>query len=109
MELGIEVRREANVCVMTLTGEVDVYTAPRLKERLAEEVDGGCEHIVVDLAGVEFMDSSGLGALVSGLRRIKERDGTIRLASARDAIVKVFRITGLDKVFPMFEQVDDAL
>jgi anti-sigma B factor antagonist len=109
MELGIEVRHEGDACVMTLTGEVDVYTAPRLKTRLGEEIEDGCTHIVVDLAGVEFMDSSGLGSLVSGLRRIKERDGTIRLAAARDSIVKVFRITGLDKVFPMFEQVDDAL
>lgn len=109
MELDIQVRREGPVCVMSLAGEVDVYTAPDFKRQLAEAIDGGCEHVVVDLSAVEFMDSSGLGALVSGLSRIKERDGTIRIAAARETILKVFKITGLDRVFPLYDEVGQAL
>lgn len=109
MDLDIAIRDQDDVCVMSLSGEVDVYTAPGLKQRLADAIDGGCSHVVVDLARVGFMDSSGLGALVSGLKRIKERDGTIRLACAGEQVLKVFRITGLDKVFPIFDTVDDAL
>jgi anti-sigma B factor antagonist len=109
MELDISIRTEGDVCVMSVAGEVDVYSAPDLKARLAEAIDDGCAHVVVDLASVDFMDSSGLGALVSGLRRIKERDGTIRLAAPREPILKVFKITGLDKVFPVFPGVEEAL
>ena len=109
MELRITLHDEGDVCVMKLSGEVDVYTAPEFKARLTESIDQGCSHVVVDLGAVEFMDSSGLGALVSGLRRIKERDGTIRLAGAREPILKVFGITGLDRVFPLFDSVEDAL
>ena len=109
MELEITVKHEGDVCIMSLVGEVDVYTSPGLKRDLVEAIDKGCVHAIVDLSKVEFMDSSGLGALVSGLRRIKERSGSIKLAGPREQILKVFRVTGLDKVFPIFETVEDAL
>ena len=102
MELDITAERDEGVCSLTLSGEVDVYTAPKLKEVLVEEIESGCSRIVVDLDGVGFIDSSGLGVLVGGLRRAKERDGAIRLVCSRDNVLKIFRITGLDKVFPIF-------
>jgi len=108
MELDINVNQSDGVCDFTLTGEVDVYTAPQLKERLVEAIDGGCVDIVVDLEGVGFIDSSGLGVLVGGLRRAKERSGAIRLVCTRDNILKIFRITGLDKVFPIFDTLEQA-
>jgi anti-sigma B factor antagonist len=109
MDLDIATRDEGGICVMSVSGEVDVYTAPMFKQRLVDVIDGGCTHVVVDLSRVGFMDSSGLGTLVSGLKRIKERDGTISLARVGEQVLKVFRITGLDKVFPIFDAVDDAL
>jgi anti-sigma B factor antagonist len=87
---------------------VDVYTSPRLKQELADAVEAGCTDVVVDLEGVNFIDSSGLGVLVSGLRRVKERSGTMRLVCTKDGILKIFRITGLDKVFPIFASADEA-
>lgn len=107
LEIRSEVRKDS--CVLSLDGEVDVYTAPRLKEAIVEQVDSGCANIIVDLEGVGFIDSSGLGVLVSGLRRAKEKDGTIRLVCTRDTVLKIFRITGLDKVFPVFSGLDEAL
>lgn len=108
MELDITVDRSDSMCVIALSGEVDVYTAPQLKERLVESIDGGCVNILVDMESVGFIDSSGLGVLVGGLRRVKESGGVIRLVCTRDNILKIFRITGLDKVFPIFDTVEHA-
>lgn len=108
MELEITTERTDGVCVMALAGEVDIYTAPRLKESLVEHIESGCVDILVDLERVGFIDSSGLGVLVGGLRRVKERSGSIRLVCSRENILKIFRITGLDKVFPIFDTLEEA-
>jgi anti-sigma B factor antagonist len=108
MQLTIDVKKDGSACVLTVRGEVDVYTSPLLKSHLAEAIDEGCLDIVVDLDGVGFIDSSGLGALVSGLRRVKERSGSLRIVCTKDSILKVFRITGLDKVFPIMSSVEEA-
>jgi len=108
MELDIQSEQHRSQCEITLRGEVDVYTAPKLKERLVESIEGGCANIVVDLDGVSFIDSSGLGVLVSALRRARERDGSVRIVCKRDNILKIFRITGLDKVFPVFSDIAEA-
>jgi anti-sigma B factor antagonist len=108
MELDIQSERHPNQCEITLRGEVDVYTAPKLKAKLIETIEDGCANIVVDLEGVSFIDSSGLGVLVSALRRARERDGAVRIVCTRENILKIFRITGLDKVFPVFDNIADA-
>ncbi len=108
MELDIRTELTDGICVLTLDGEVDVYTAPRLKEALVEQIESGCTNVLVDLESVGFIDSSGLGVLVGGLRRAKEKGGSIRLVCTRDNILKIFRITGLDKVFPIFADTDEA-
>jgi len=64
--------------------------------------------VIVDLGGVAFIDSSGLGVLVSALRRARERDGSVRIVCTRDNVLKIFRITGLDKVFPIFSDITEA-
>jgi len=108
MELEITTEQTDGICTMSLRGEVDVYTAPRLKESLVSQIESGCSRIIVDLEGVGFIDSSGLGVLVGGLRRAKEQDGAIRLVCTRDNILKIFRITGLDKVFAIFGDAAEA-
>jgi anti-sigma B factor antagonist len=108
MELEIKTRRDDGTCVMTLAGEIDVYTAPRLKDALVESIASDCANLIIDLESVAFIDSSGLGVLVGALRRAKERGGVVRLVCTRDGILKVFRITGLDKVFPIFADTREA-
>jgi len=108
MELDISTERKGTSCTIAVQGEVDVYTSPRLKQAIVEAIDAGCVNVVVDLEGVGFIDSSGLGVLVSGLRRVKEHDGTLRLVCTHDGIIKIFRITGLDKVFPLFSSPEEA-
>jgi anti-sigma B factor antagonist len=109
MELGLEVdNTRVPYSVLAVTGEVDVYTAPRLRERLVELVSEGKRRIVVDLEAVEFLDSTGLGVLVGGLKRVRANDGDLTLVCTQSRILKVFEITGLTAVFPIFESVDAA-
>lgn len=95
--------------VIEVTGEVDVYTAPRLRESLLELVDEGHYDVIVDIRGVEFLDSTGLGVLVGGLKRVRQHDGSIQLVCSQERILKIFRITGLTKVFAIRETVEEAL
>jgi len=108
MELDIKQHVSGDLCELTLAGEIDVYTAPGLKKELVELIEGGCNNVIVDLEGVAFIDSSGLGVLVSALRRAREHDGSVRIVCSRDSVLKIFRITGLDKVFPIFPSVAEA-
>lgn len=108
MELEIATERNGDECYVALDGEVDVYTAPKLKEELVKSIEDGCSNVVVDLQKVGFIDSSGLGVLVSALRRARERGGSVRIVCTRESILKIFRITGLDKVFPIFADVAEA-
>jgi anti-sigma B factor antagonist len=108
MELDVGIAREEGVCVVTIAGEVDVYTSPVLKERLVEAAEDGCGIMIVDLDQVGFIDSSGLGVLVGALRRLREQGGEMHVVCTREQILKIFRITGLDKVFPIFASMDQA-
>ena len=109
MDLDISTSTSDAHTVVRVHGEVDVYTAPQLRERLDQEIDAGRHDLVVDLSGVSFMDSTGLGVLVGRLKLIRVNDGSLRLVCAHDRVLKVFVITGLDKVFEIFPTVDEAL
>ncbi len=109
MDLKIAVEEKDDAMVLRLDGEVDVYTAPKLKSRLIDLVDQGKFKIVVDLEKVAFMDSSGLGVLVGGLKRVRSHDGSISLICSQENILKIFRITGLVKIFPIFDNEGQAL
>jgi len=109
MELGLDVDdARPPYTVVRVQGEVDVYTAPRLRETLLELVNEGKRQIVIDLGGVEFLDSTGLGVLVGGLKRVRSHEGDLRLVCTQSRILKVFEITGLTTVFSIFDSVDAA-
>jgi anti-sigma B factor antagonist len=110
MDLGLDVDPDRNgYTILSVRGEVDVYTAPRLREKLVELVSEGRYKIVVDLEGVDFLDSTGLGVLVGGLKRFRSHDGDLTLVCTQHRILKVFEITGLTKVFSIFDSVDAAV
>ena len=108
MELGLDVSEHDGTTVLAVRGEVDVYTAPRLRERLIELVSQGSHQVVVDLEGVDFLDSTGLGVLVGGLKRLRSHDGDMILVCTQPRILKVFEITGLTKVFSIHDSVESA-
>jgi anti-sigma B factor antagonist len=109
VELSLSTRTQGEHTVLGVGGEIDVYTAPQLRERLIELVEGGQQHIVVDMEQVEFLDSTGLGVLVGGLKRVRAQDGSLRLVCGQERILKIFRITGLEKVFGIYPSVDEAV
>jgi anti-sigma B factor antagonist len=81
-------------------GEIDTSTAPELRTRLYEAIDANPgSTITIDMGGLEFMDSTGLGVLVAGLKHARTKDGDVVLANTPPQIWKLFTITGLDKVF----------
>jgi anti-sigma B factor antagonist len=108
MDLDITTERDGNVCRVHVSGEIDVYTSPTLKAEIVAAVEQGCTNLVVDIDNVGFIDSSGLGVLVSGLRRAKENAGSMHIVCTKENILKIFRITGLDRVFPVFASAEEA-
>ena len=109
MDLSLETRQENDRTVIEVGGEIDVYTAPKLREQLIDLVSSGQYHLVVDMEGVEFLDSTGLGVLVGGLKRVRAHEGSLRLVCTQERILKIFRITGLTKVFPIHTSVEEAV
>ncbi len=108
MDLTLNARTEGEHTVLAVSGEVDVYTAPALRDRIADLLDSGQHQLVIDLGGVEFLDSTGLGVLVAGLNRVRSHDGSLALVCNQERILKIFRITGLTKVFPIHATVEEA-
>jgi anti-sigma B factor antagonist len=109
IDFAVDSRQEGSWTVVDVQGEVDMFTAPKLRERLVETVDQGHYQIVVNLQGVSFMDSTGLGTLVGGLKRVKEHEGTLSLVCSSRPVLRVLSITGLNNVFPIHETVEQAL
>jgi len=108
MELELEVADHDGASLLVVHGQIDVYTAPRLRERLVEMVSQGARRILVDLNDVDFLDSTGLGVLVGVLKRVRSHEGELTLICGRPRILKVFEITGLTKVFSIRPTVDAA-
>jgi anti-sigma B factor antagonist len=109
VEVSLETRAVGDFTVVEVAGEIDVYTAPKLRECLVELVNSGRHNLVVDMERVEFLDSTGLGVLVGGLKRVRAHDGSLRLVCTQERILKIFRITGLTKVFPIHDSVTGAI
>jgi anti-sigma B factor antagonist len=109
VELKIGTRADGERMVVGVIGEVDVYTAPTLRDHLSHLVADGHYHLILDLEEVAFLDSTGLGVLVGGLKRVRAHDGSLALVCTQERILKVFRITGLTKVFRIHASVPEAL
>lgn len=109
MDLTLDTRTLGDRTIVEVGGEIDVYTAPKLREQLVDLVNAGKYHLVVDMEAVEFLDSTGLGVLVGGLKRVRAHDGSLHLVCTQERILKIFRITGLTKVFPIHNTVEEAV
>jgi anti-sigma B factor antagonist len=109
VDLSLDTRELGGCTVIEVGGEIDVYTAPKLRESIVDLVNRGNYHLVVDMENVEFLDSTGLGVLVGGLKRVRAHDGSLRLVCTQERLLKIFRITGLTKVFAIYDTVDAAV
>ena len=95
--------------VIALTGEVDLYTAPELKTQMLEVIANGSMDVVVDFTGTTFIDSTTLGVLVGGVKRLREKGGRLSIVCSDRNITKIFEITGLDRVFTIYPTRAEAL
>ena len=110
MAFGIDDRQvDDDTHVVTVTGEIDLFTAPEFKQRVSAPIDAGRSHVIVDLTATTFIDSSSLGVLIGAHRRLKLRGGSLTIVCDNEAITKTFRITGLDGVFTLVPRLDDAV
>ncbi|WP_190394409.1 STAS domain-containing protein [Nocardiopsis quinghaiensis] len=99
MELKISSRSQEDVAVVTVGGEVDLYTAPQLRSELVEALDDGARRLLVDMSRVEFCDSTGISVLLSAMKRSRDKGGDLEIVAPRPAVTKVLEVTGLDEVF----------
>ncbi len=109
MDLRVETRQQGGASVVSAVGEVDVFSAPDLDAALEAALAGGSARLVVDLSGVSFLDSTGLGVLVKALKGARDAGGSLHLVVASDRIRKIFEITGLDASMSIFDTADDAI
>ena len=110
MAFAIEDRSvDADTHIVSVAGEIDLFTAPEFKQRVSAPIDEGRTHVVVDLTETTFIDSSSLGVLIGAHRRLRRLEGQLVIVCSNDAIAKTFRITGLDGVFTIVTTLDAAL
>jgi anti-sigma B factor antagonist len=109
LDLSLSENTVDSQTIVHVRGEVDVHSAPQLRDRLTDVIDGGKKSIVVDLSRLDFIDSTGLGALVAALNHAKGTDAALRVVCSSERVLKLFRITGLDEVFSIYTTVPLAV
>jgi anti-sigma B factor antagonist len=109
VDISVSQTSAGDVPILAVSGEVDVYSAPTLKDRIGELIESGQSTLIVDLSGVAFLDSTGLGALVEARAATTEAGGELPLVCNQERILKLFTITGLDGVFAIHSTISDAV
>jgi anti-sigma B factor antagonist len=105
----VDRRIDPETHIVSVTGEIDLFTAPEFKQRVSAPIDEGRTRVIVDLTDTTFIDSSSLGVLIGAHRRLRRLEGSLVIVVSNDAIIKTFRITGLDGVFTLVSTLDEAL
>ena len=109
MDMHVEVVPPSGAGVITLRGEIDVHTAPLLRQRIVDLVDDGVRAIVVDMASVDFVDSTGIGVLTEASKRATAHGATLSLVLTRDPILKILQMSAPGETLPIYRSRDEAL
>ena len=110
MDLKIDVQKmDEGVALLAIEGEVDVYTAPQLKQQIIALIDEVIRNVIVNLEAVEYLDSTALGVIIGALKRLREHDGTLDIVCGNGRIRRIFEITGLDSVLNISPSLDILL
>jgi len=107
--MDYQIQHDGNVVILELHGVLDVASAPTFQTGLQSILDEGGDRIAVDMAGVSFMDSSGLGVLIAAYRRLEGIGGQIALASVVPAVRKVLQLTRTDRLFDLHDTLPAAV
>lgn len=108
LNIALKTENDGDTLVFVLSGSLDLATAPTVRAALLDAIDKSHHNLIVDLSQLEFLDSTGLGVLISAHRRTAERNGTFRLVISDGAISRLLNITGLIAVFSVYHSLDDA-
>ena len=109
MDIKVETKEVKNGHIISVQGEIDVYTSPRVKEIINELIEQGHFNLIINLEGVRYIDSTGLGVLIGALKKVRENEGSINLICTNPQIKKIFNITGLVKIFGIHKNEEEAL
>jgi anti-sigma B factor antagonist len=107
--MNLEVTEYAGKKIVSVSGDIDMYSSPELREKLLNLVQSRVPVIVVDFKDVSYIDSSGIATFVEGLKGMKSYGGSLRLASISKGIMEIFNFAKLDRVFEIYSSIDDAV
>lgn len=105
----IAFREAGDYKIIEVSGEVDLYNVSELKKALFSITDGKFPNVVVDMKNVNYMDSSGIGALVAGQKKMKAHNGKFALINIHDDVLNILKLATLDKFFKIYEGEDELL
>lgn len=109
MEVELQRRTEQDIEILDVSGELDIYTSPKLRSAIQEVLGGGRARLVVNLLNTTYLDSTALSVLTSALKQARDAGGTVALVYNQPQIEKIFTITGLHEVFPVFRTEPEAV
>ena len=107
--MQIEIIEYKGLKVMTLSGEIDMFSSPALREALISHIDKKVTPLLVDLKNVSYIDSSGIATFVEGLKRMKPYGGVLKLIGLLEGVREIFQFAKLDRVFLIYGTIDDAI
>lgn len=106
--MDIQIREKSDVIILDVNGEIDLYNAPEIKESISKLIERQKFNIVVNLANVSYIDSSGIGALISSLSNLKKFNGTMKIINLSGSVRKVFELTKLTSFFEIYDSEAEA-
>ena len=109
LRIETSLRQEQDIPVLDVTGEIDIYTTPQFKEAVSAAIDQNKPAIVINMANVTYMDSSGFGTLLSATKRLRPLDGALYLSGCNEAIQRMLQITRLNTIFGVYSTEAEAL
>lgn len=109
MEINMREVESEGVTLLDIKGEIDLYNAPDIKDTIKNQIDAGKKKIIINLKDVSYIDSSGIGALISSLSNLKKVGGGLKIIHVYDSVKKVFELTKLTSFFEIFNNEDEAV
>lgn len=109
IRIETNLRKEQDIPILDVTGEIDIYTTPQFKEAVAAAIDSGGSNVLINMSNVSYMDSSGFGTLLSATKRLRPLQGGLYLAGCNDSLTRMLQITRLNTVFGVYANEAEAV
>ena len=108
-KFGVTTDQTLSIPVITANGDIDSYSVARFKTVLNEMLDAGTNKLIIDMKGVDYVDSSGFGALLGATKRVRPNGGKIILTGCSESVLRIMKITQLDTIFEIYKDYQQAL